>query len=181
MRYSLTKLLIFGIFSNYVLTSSINHRDQNNAIEEPNKKESVNFDEKIDEILGIDENDNTDDNNNDNDNINTYDNSTSIIDPPYNNKPIQSILIQLANSDILSSEELDKIAKDLAAIHGLPEPVRIGQLKGYYKFNISGSIRSSLQKRRIKRHIKRLHDNEEIVSWVDLDRTVSHSKRSISL
>ncbi|KAG4091876.1 hypothetical protein H8356DRAFT_951657 [Neocallimastix lanati (nom. inval.)] len=182
MRYSFAKLLIFGIFSNYVLTSSINDRDQNdietNAIEDSN--ESLNFDEKIDEVLGIDENDDTDDNN-DNNNINTYDNSTSVIDPPYNNKPIQSILIQLANSDIYSVEKLDKIAKDLAAIHGLPDPVRIGQLKGYYKFNISGGIRSSLQKRRIKRHIKRLHDNEEIVTWVDLDRTVSHSKRSITL
>jgi len=183
MRYSLAKFLIFGLFSNYVLTSTININDQNdiennvnNTVEKPNKNTTtINTDEKNEKDIDYHKNKNKFNN------INYHDNSTNIIDLPYNSKPIQSILVQLANSDILSVEELDKIAKELAIKHNLPEPVQIGQLKGYYKFNISGSIHSNLQKRRIKRHIKRLSDSDEIVSWVDLDRTVHHSKRSISL
>eukprot|EP00833_Pecoramyces_ruminatium_P018498 jgi/Orpsp1_1/1192530/evm.model.d7180000094014.1 len=172
MKYSLIKFLLVGLFSNYVLTSSIYSNEQrtkdeetlnNDEIEELKNKESLDFNEKIEDILDF--NESIEDKTNA---INSYGNSTNTIDPPYNNKPIQSILIQLSNSDILSVEELDKIAKDLAVIHGLPDPVPIGQLKGYYKFDISGSIQSSLQKRRVKRHIKRFNENTEIVSWVDL-------------
>jgi len=168
MRYSLVKFLLVGIFSNYVISTSI-YREQKNAKDsQSNDDQSQSFDDQINNALNL---------NKDND---IHGNFTSI-NPKYNNKPIQSILVQLSNSDILKKEELDKIANDLAEKHGLPKPVPIGQLKGYYKFDITGSIRSSLQKRKIKRHIERLNENSEIVSWVDLDRNVKLAKRSISV
>jgi len=171
MRYSFVSLLLLGLFSNFVLSTSI-YRDEQKNVEESQSNNIDNeppltFEEKISNTLDLDE----DYNNNRNYTLNLK----------YNNKPIQSILVQLANSDVLSVEELDKIAHDLAEKHGLPYPSPIGQLKGFYKFDITGSIRSSLQKRKIKRHIKRLNENTEVVSWVDLDRNVKLSKRSISL
>jgi len=174
MKYSLVKFLLIGLFSKYVVSSSV-YREEEKSIknDQPNVIEEeypVTLDEKIDEVLNINEEDDI------------YANYTSTtINPKYNNKPVQSILIQLANSDVLKTEELDKIANELAEKHGLPTPIPIGELKGHYKFDITGSIRSSLQKRRIKRHIKRLNDNTEVVKWVDLDRNVKLSKRSIAL